>query len=155
MFLIFIFFVNLLHIDLIRSCPLTDNYLSRCHCGILTNGESYIKCDENSLDHIPIFKRSFPYDELILSNNFITNLTRSAFDHIKTIKRIQLQNNRLSSIDPRFITFIRKLFRRISFNGRWSNQRFRIFNSISIEKVTRLKIRRIQFEWTRFRENVR
>ena len=50
-----------------NSCPLTDEYLSRCHCGILTNGDSYIKCEENSLNEVPKFKRSFPYDELIIN----------------------------------------------------------------------------------------
>ncbi|UJR35449.1 hypothetical protein I4U23_028205 [Adineta vaga] len=97
MFLFFIFFLFLF--NSIKSCPLTDNYLSRCHCGILTNGESYIKCEEKTLDQIPTFKRSFPYDELILSNNNIRTLPQSSFDHIKTIKRIHLGNNSLSFID--------------------------------------------------------
>ncbi len=97
MYLFFILF--LLIITSIKSCPLTDNYLSRCHCGILTNGQSYIKCDEQSLNQMPIFKRSFPYDELILSNNKIQNLTHSSFDNIKTIRRINLENNSLSFID--------------------------------------------------------
>jgi len=83
----------------IKSCPLTDEYLSRCHCGILTNGESYIKCEENSLNEIPKFKRSFPYDELILINNNIENLTSTSFDNIKTIRRINLYGNKLSFID--------------------------------------------------------
>jgi len=96
MYLLIILF---LLINSIKSCPLTDNYLSRCHCGILTNGESYIKCDEKSLNQIPIFKRSFPYDELILSNNNIKNLTRSSFDNIKTIRRINLENNLIEFID--------------------------------------------------------
>jgi len=94
-FLIILFLL----INSIKSCPLTDNYLSRCHCGILTNGESYIKCDEQSLNEIPTFKRSFPYDELILSNNNIKNLTRSSFDNIKTIRRINLENNLIEFID--------------------------------------------------------
>jgi hypothetical protein len=95
----FLFFILFLQFNQIKSCPLTDNYLSRCHCGILTNGESYIKCDEKSLDHIPQFKRSFPYDELILSNNNIQNLTSSSFDNIKTIRRINLENNSIAFID--------------------------------------------------------
>ncbi|CAF1474376.1 unnamed protein product [Adineta ricciae] len=97
MLVFFIFFFILF--NSIHSCPLTDNYLSRCHCGILTNGESYIKCEEKVLDQIPTFKRSFPYDELILSNNNIRTLPRSSFDHIKTIRRINLENNSLSFID--------------------------------------------------------
>lgn len=112
MFLFFIFVVHLVH-----SCPLTDNYLSRCHCGILTNGESYIKCDENTLDHVPSFKRSFPYDELILSNNHIVNLTRSAFDPIKTIKRLHLQNNRLSSIDSDLLRLLGNYLEELILTG--------------------------------------
>ena len=95
----FLFLILFLFINKIRSCPLTDNYLSRCHCGILTNGESYIKCKEHTLNQIPLFKRSFPYDELILSNNNIKNLMHSSFDNIKTIRRINLENNSISYID--------------------------------------------------------
>lgn len=95
----FLLILLVIFIDWSSSCPLTDNYLSRCHCGILTNGESYIKCDEYTLDDVPVFKRSFPYDELILKNNNIVNLTRSSFDHIRTIKRIDIGNNSLSFID--------------------------------------------------------
>ncbi|CAF2762129.1 unnamed protein product [Rotaria sp. Silwood2] len=94
-----LFIILFILINPLKSCPLTDNYLSRCHCGILTNGESYIKCDEKTLYEIPSFKRSFPYDELILINNHIKNLTRTSFDNIKTIRRINLENNSISFID--------------------------------------------------------
>ncbi|CAF4803976.1 unnamed protein product, partial [Rotaria sp. Silwood2] len=94
-----LFIILFILINPVKSCPLTDNYLSRCHCGILTNGESYIKCDEKTLYEIPLFKRSFPYDELILINNHIKNLTRTSFDNIKTIRRINLENNSISFID--------------------------------------------------------
>ena len=115
MLLFFIFVVFPIH--LARSCPLTDQYLSRCHCGILTNSDSYIKCEENTLDHVPSFKRSFPYDELILSNNQIVNLTRSAFDPIKTIKRIHLQNNSLSSIDPDLLRLLGNYLEELILTG--------------------------------------
>ncbi|CAF4710695.1 unnamed protein product [Rotaria socialis] len=95
----FLFLILFILLNSINSCPLTDNYLSRCHCEILTNGESYIKCHEKTLNEVPIFKRSFPYDRLILANNNIKNLTRSAFDTIKTIRRINLENNSISFID--------------------------------------------------------
>ena len=87
----------------IYSCPLTDEYLSRCHCEILTNGESLIQCEEHSLEQIPLFKRSFPYDELRLINNRIAYLPGNAFDLIKTIRRINLHGNSLSLIDDHLL----------------------------------------------------
>lgn len=110
-------FILLLQITKLSSCPLTDNYLSRCHCGILTNGESYIKCEEKSLDHVPIFKRSFPYDELILSNNNIKNLPRSSFDTIKTIRRINLENNSLSAIDDDLLRLLGNYLEELILTG--------------------------------------
>ena len=90
-------------VDSIQLCPLTDEYLSRCHCEILTNGESVIQCEENSLDQIPKFKRSFPYDELRLIHNRIDHLPSNSFDLIKTIRRINLQENPLSFIDENLL----------------------------------------------------
>lgn len=97
------FFIGILIIVLVDSCPLTDEYLSRCHCEILTNGESVIQCEENSLDQIPKFKRSFPYDELRLIHNRIDHLPSNAFDLIKTIRRINLHGNALSFIDENLL----------------------------------------------------
>ena len=133
MFLFFILFVQL---NLIKSCPLTDNYLSRCHCGILTNGESYIKCEEKSLDHIPQFKRSFPYDELILSNNNIENLTSTSFDHIKTIRRINLENNSISFIDHDLLRLLGNYLEELIITGD---------NEInSLEFLTRYPLRKLR-----------
>ncbi|CAF3557516.1 unnamed protein product [Rotaria sordida] len=110
--LVFLFLIHQ-----IKSCPLTDEYLSRCHCGILTNGESYIKCDENSLNHIPKFKRSYSYDELILINNNIKNLTSSSFDNIKTIKRINLYGNNLSFIDENLLRLLGNYLEELILTG--------------------------------------
>ncbi|CAF4280013.1 unnamed protein product, partial [Rotaria sp. Silwood2] len=110
-------FIFLFLIHQIKSCPLTDEYLSRCHCGILTNGESYIKCEENSLDHIPKFKRSYSYDELILINNNIENLTSSSFDNIKTIKRINLYGNNLSYIDENLLRLLGNYLEELILTG--------------------------------------
>ncbi|CAF0807726.1 unnamed protein product [Didymodactylos carnosus] len=83
----------------IICCPLPDNYFKLCHCGILISGVNYIECDRQSLRVIPPFKRSFPYDDLILSHNLIENLTQNSFDNIKGIRRIYLDNNPIQFID--------------------------------------------------------
>jgi hypothetical protein len=111
------YFILLFLIDQIESCPLTDEYLSRCHCGILTNGESYIKCEENSLNEIPKFKRSFPYDELLLINNNIQILTSNSFDNIKTIRRINLQGNSLSYIDENLLRLLGNYLEELTLTG--------------------------------------
>ncbi|CAF0833323.1 unnamed protein product [Rotaria sordida] len=113
----FLFIILFILINQVKSCPLTDNYLSRCHCGILTNGESYIKCDEKTLNEIPLFKRSFPYDELILTNNNIKNLTRSSFDNIKTIRRINLENNSISFIDNELLRLLGNYLEELILTG--------------------------------------
>ncbi|CAF1341833.1 unnamed protein product [Didymodactylos carnosus] len=94
---VFISIVSL--IVTVICCPLPDNYFKLCHCGILISGVNYIECDRESLHIIPPFKRSFPYDELILSHNLIENLTRTSFDNIKGIRRIYLDNNPIQFID--------------------------------------------------------
>ena len=115
--MLLLFFFLLLVVDRIRSCPLTDEYLSRCQCGILTNGESYIKCNERSLHEIPKFKRSFPYDELRLTNNYIQNLSSASFDTIKTIKRINLEGNALSFIDPDLLRLLGNYLEELILTG--------------------------------------
>jgi Leucine-rich repeat (LRR) protein len=110
-------FLFLFFIHQTKSCPLTDEYLSRCQCGILTNSESYIKCNEKSLNEIPKFKRSFPYDQLILSNNNIKSLPSSSFDNIKTIRRINLQENSLSFIDPNLLRLLGNYLEELILTG--------------------------------------
>ena len=132
----YLFLILFLLIHPIHSCPLTDTYLSRCHCGILTNGQSYIKCDEQSLDQMPIFKRSFPYDELILSNNRIENLTRSSFDNIKTIRRINLENNALAFIDDEIFRLLGNYLEELILTG---DQRIN-----SLEFLTRYPLKNLR-----------
>ena len=125
-----------------QSCPLTDHYLSRCHCGILTNGESYIKCDDHTLDRLPIFKRSFPYDELLLSNNNITNLTRSSFDQLKTIKRIDLHNNSLSFIDDDLLRLLGNYLEELTLTGDDHIRSLEFLTRYPLKKLRRLKLDR-------------
>ena len=117
MFFFFFYFTLLILIDPIQTCPLTDEYLSRCHCEILTNGESFIKCNEHSLDEIPKFKRSFPYDELHLINNHIHRLPSNSFDNIKTIRRINLQGNSLSLIDDNLLRLLGNYLEELTLTG--------------------------------------
>ena len=134
MLLVFVFVLFLIHQT--KSCPLTDEYLSRCHCGILTNGESYIKCKEYSLYHIPIFKRSFPYDELLLTNNNIKILTSTSFDNIKTIRRINLDGNFLSHIDENLLRLLGNYLEELILTG--NNQ----INSL--EFLTRYPLKKLR-----------
>jgi hypothetical protein len=137
-----LFFILFLLINSIKSCPLTDNYLSRCHCGILTNGESYIKCDEQSLNEIPIFKRSFPYDELILSNNNIKILTQSSFDNIKTIKRINLENNSISSIDNDLLRLLGNYLEELIITGDYQINSLEFLTRYPLKNLRVLKLDR-------------
>ncbi|UJR10466.1 hypothetical protein I4U23_014670 [Adineta vaga] len=137
MLLLFFFFFFFLQI---QSCPLTDEYLSRCHCGILTNGESYIKCEENSLNEIPKFKRSFPYDELILSNNHIKYLTASSFNNIKTIKRINLYGNTLSYIDEDLLRFLGNYLEELILTGDTEIDSLEFLTRYPLKKLRILKL---------------
>ena len=136
----YLFLILFLLIHSLYSCPLTDTYLSRCHCGILTNGESYIKCNEQSLDQIPIFKRSFPYDELILSNNNIHHLPSSSFDNIKTIRRINLEQNSLSSIDPDLLRSLGNYLEELILTGDHQIHSLEFLTRYPLKKLRLLKL---------------
>ncbi|CAF1004210.1 unnamed protein product [Rotaria magnacalcarata] len=135
-------FIFLFSIHLLQSCPLTDEYLSRCHCGILTNGESYIKCDENSLNHIPKFKRSYSYDELILINNNIKNLSSTSFDNIKTIKRINLHGNSLSLIDENLFRLLGNYLEELILTGNNQINSLEFLTRFPLKKLRLLKLNR-------------
>jgi Leucine-rich repeat (LRR) protein len=136
----FLFFILFIQLTKVKSCPLTDNYLSRCHCGILTNGESYIKCEEKSLDQMPIFKRSFPYDELRLSNNNIQNLSRSSFDHIKTIRRINLEENSIAFIDHDVFRLLGNYLEELILTGNNQINSLEFLTRYPLKKLRSLKL---------------
>jgi len=138
--MLFFFFFFLFLIIKIKSCPLTDEYLSRCHCEILTNGESYIKCDEQSLNEIPTFKRSFPYDELILSHNNIQTLTSSSFDNIKTIRRINLYGNPLSYIDENLLRLLGNYLEELILTGDNEINSLEFLTRYPLQKLRVLKL---------------
>jgi Leucine-rich repeat (LRR) protein len=137
--MLFFFFILFL-IDQTSCCPLTDEYLSRCHCGILTNGESYIKCEENSLNEIPKFKRSFPYDELRLNNNNIKTLSSSSFDNIKTIRRINFQGNSLSYIDKNLFRLLGNYLEELILTGDNEINSLEFLTSYPLKKLRLLKL---------------
>ena len=139
---IFVYFLLLFFLNQFQSCPLTDEYLTRCHCGILTNGESYIKCEENSLKELPKFKRSFPYDELILRRNQITNLPATSFDNIRTIKRINLQGNSLSSIDNTVLRSLGNYLEELSLTGNDQIDSLEFLTRYPLKKLRVLKLDR-------------
>jgi hypothetical protein len=96
MFLLLYF---LLFISSIKTCPLkTVDIRSGCYCGIEIDGTNYIHCHPYSIDKIPEFTRSYIYDKLNLSKNFIENLTNNSFNQIK-VKRIYLEENPIRFID--------------------------------------------------------
>ena len=138
----YLFLILFFSFTQIHSCPLTDNYLSRCHCGILTNGQSYIKCDEQTLDQMPTFKRSFPYDELILSNNNIRILPRSSFDNIKNIRRINLENNSLTSIDPDLLRLLGNYLEELILTGNDQIDSLEFLTRYPLKKLRRLQLDR-------------
>ncbi|CAF0849301.1 unnamed protein product [Adineta ricciae] len=138
--MLFIFIFLSIWLLPIHSCPLTDEYLSRCHCGILTNGESYIKCEENSLNEIPKFKRSFPYDELILTNNNIKFLTASSFNNIKTIKRINLVGNALSYIDEDLLRLLGNYLEELTLSGDTEIDTLEFLTRYPLKKLRVLKL---------------
>ena len=96
MFRYYLFF---LFIFSIKSCPLKIvDSRSGCYCGIEIDGTNYIQCQPYSTETIPKFARSFIYDKLNLSYNFIHNITKHSFNQLK-VKKIYLQKNFIDFID--------------------------------------------------------
>lgn len=142
MFFLLFFFVELLTLKTSFACPLTDEFLTRCHCGILTNGESYIQCDEYSLNDVPIFKRSFPYDELRLRKNFIRILTSTAFENIKTIKRIDFEENPLEKIDSNVFRSLGNYLEELTLSADGKIRSLEFLTRFPLKKLRVLKLDR-------------
>ncbi|CAF0925552.1 unnamed protein product [Rotaria sordida] len=95
----FHYYLFFLFISLIESCPLkTVDSRSGCYCGIEIDGTNYIQCQPYSIEIIPEFTRSYIYDKLNLSFNFIRNITYESFNKLR-VKKIYLQNNLIEFID--------------------------------------------------------
>ncbi|UJR25707.1 hypothetical protein I4U23_007058 [Adineta vaga] len=78
------------------------NLLDICQSGIRDDGINYVHCARKSLTEIPRFSSNrlfnLAFDELILSDNFITHIHANAFHGLR-IKRLIMSGNHLKSID--------------------------------------------------------
>lgn len=88
-------------ISIIHSCW-SLNLLDVCQSGIRDDGINYVHCARKSLTNIPKFSShrffNLAFDELILSENFITHIPAHAFNSLR-IKRLIMSGNRLKSIE--------------------------------------------------------
>ena len=76
-----------------------------CQSGIREDNTNYIHCARRNLQEIPpLNKNNLIYDELVLTDNQISELNELSFSRIK-VKKIYLNNNPIKRIDNR--TFIR------------------------------------------------
>ena len=76
-----------------------------CQSGIREDNTNYIHCARRNLHEIPpLNKNNLIYDELVLTDNQITELNEQSFARIK-VKKVYLNNNPIRFIDNR--TFIR------------------------------------------------
>ena len=83
------------------SLLLADQVLfsSVCQSGIREDNTNYIYCARKSLSQVPAFsKNNVVYDELVLADNRITELSSDSFARIK-VKKIFLNGNPLRRID--------------------------------------------------------
>lgn len=70
-----------------------------CQSGIREDNTNYIYCARRQLYHVPLFsKNNVVYDELVLSDNRIGELSKSSFSRIK-VKRIYLNGNPVRAIE--------------------------------------------------------
>jgi Leucine-rich repeat (LRR) protein len=93
MFQTLIIISNLLFI----SCQ--QSFSNVCQSGIREDNTNYIYCARRSLNEIPLFsKNNVVYDELVLSDNRITELNAASFARIK-VKKIFLNGNPIRKID--------------------------------------------------------
>ena len=91
---------------------------------------------------MPQFKRSFPYDELRLTNNAIRHLPSSALDHIKTIKRINLEHNALGSIDPDLFRLVGNYLEELILSGDEHIHSLEFLTRYPLKKLRVLKLDR-------------
>ena len=140
------FLLFLLNISLIHSCPLkTVDSQSGCYCGIEIDGTNYIQCRPYSIETIPEFTRSYVYDTLNLSFNFIRTLTNQSWNQLK-VKRIYLQQNLIDSIDRHafehpLLNYLEELHLDMLNNGsleflcygHWSKLRFLELNGFNFQ----------------------
>lgn len=82
-----------------QSPSIPPSFSSVCQSGIREDNTNYIYCARRSLNTIPLFsKNNVVYDELVLSDNRIRQLTVNSFARIK-VKKIFLNGNPIRHID--------------------------------------------------------
>ncbi|CAF0855756.1 unnamed protein product [Didymodactylos carnosus] len=97
--LFFIFFCLFLF-EYTSSLP-SSNILDICQSGIREDQTNYVHCARKSLYSIPRFSnRTFnlAFDELILSDNFISHINANDFNGLR-VKRLIMSGNKLQSMD--------------------------------------------------------
>ena len=84
-------------IQTIESIPLAVSTV--CQSGIREDNTNYIYCARRGLNEVPLFsKNNVVYDELVLADNRIGELTGDSFSRIK-VKKIFLNGNPIKRID--------------------------------------------------------
>lgn len=78
-------------------CPLKAD--SPCHCGIRNDSTTYIDCSQQNLMDVPEFMRSFLFDQLTLSDNFISTIQDISFANLR-VRQIYFSGNPISSVSP-------------------------------------------------------
>ncbi|CAF1625020.1 unnamed protein product, partial [Didymodactylos carnosus] len=87
------------YFQLYNTCPLkTVNIQTGCYCGIEIDGTNYIHCHPYSISQIPQFSRSYIYDKLNISSNYIQSITNNSFINLR-VRKIYLENNVIQTID--------------------------------------------------------
>ena len=88
--------------------------------------------------------------ELILSNNNIRNLTSSSFDNIKTIKRINLENNSISFIDHDLLRLLGNYLEELSLTGDQQINSLEFLTRYPLKKLRKLKLDRFNLSEINF-----
>ncbi|CAF1269547.1 unnamed protein product [Rotaria sp. Silwood1] len=148
MFLLLYF---ILFISSIKACPLkTVDIHSGCYCGIEIDGKNYIHCHPYSINNIPEFTRSYIYDKLNLSNNFIEYLTNKSFHQLK-IRRIYIEKNPINYIDKQtfnnnnLLHYLEELYIETINNSSLEFLCYGIWKKLRILKLSRFNLNQYQY----------
>ncbi|CAF1682045.1 unnamed protein product, partial [Adineta ricciae] len=78
-----------------------SDFQTICQAGIRQDNTNYIHCARKQLKEIPNFTRitNTFYDELVLNDNQITDISSNAFQGLR-VKRLNLSGNKIRSISP-------------------------------------------------------
>lgn len=93
--------IYILLIYLIRAnAQQSQSFSNVCQSGIREDNTNYIYCARRGLTEVPLFsKNNVVYDELVLSDNKISQLNIHSFSRIK-VKKVYLNGNPIRLIEP-------------------------------------------------------